>query len=226
MAAFPTTFAKATITPLDPPGADIPVLYNPNQYSFEKGIQLAEMGVPGLGAPIIQYVRGNARTLSMELFFDTYELGEDVRTYTNELYALMNVESETHVPAICRFTWGPGKWGKRDEASFRCVIERVSGRFTLFLADGTPVRATLTVTFREFVDVEMLVRSQPTQSADHTKTRLVSRGDTLSSIAGEEYGDPGLWRPIAAANLIDNPRVLEPGRALVIPALDERGELR
>jgi hypothetical protein len=224
--AVATTFAKAMITPLDPPGPDIPVLYNPNQYSFEKGVQLAEMGVPGLGAPILQYVRGNARSLSMELFFDTYETGEDVRTYTNELYALMNVESETHVPAICRFAWGPGKWGKRDEASFRCIVERVSGRFTLFLPDGTPVRATLNVTLREFVDVEMLVRAQPTHSADHTKTRFVRRGDTLSAIAADEYGDPALWRPIAAANLIHNPRLLEPGRALVIPALDERGRPR
>ena len=226
MPPTPVTFAKATLTPVDPAGPEIPVLYNPNQYSLDKRIQLAEMGVPGLGAPIIQYVRGNARTLAMDLLFDTYESGEDVRKYTNEVYALMNVESETHVPAICRFAWGPGKWGKRDEASFRCVIERVSGRFTLFLADGTPVRATLSVTFREFVDVKVLVRNPPTASADHTKTRLVARGDTLSSIAADEYGDPGMWRPIASANLIDSPRILEPGSALVIPALDERGQPR
>jgi len=217
-------FAKAAIEPQQPPGPQIEVLYNPTQYSFDKNVQLAEMGIPGLGAPILQYVRGGARTLTMELFFDSYEDRADVRTYTNEIYALMNVESETHVPAVCLFKWGAGPWGKGDQNSFRCVLERVSGRFTMFLDDGTPVRATLTVTFKEFVDVDIEVRGTPTHSSDRTKTRVVKRGDTLSSIAAVEYGDHARWRPIAAVNRIDNPRHVEAGTVLVIPALDERGQ--
>jgi hypothetical protein len=219
-------FAKATITPEKPSGAAIQVLFNPTQYTFDKNVQLAEVGIPGLGAPLLQYVRGGARTLAMELFFDSYEQREDVRRYTNEVYALLNVEAATHVPAICRFSWGAGKWGKRDESSFLCVLERVSGRFTMFLEDGTPVRATLNVTFKEFVDVEVAVRNPPTQSADHTKTRTVRRGDTLSSMAAVEYGDPAMWRPIADVNRIDNPRKLEAGMMLVIPPLDADGRLR
>jgi hypothetical protein len=219
-------FAKATITPENPSGDAIEVLFNPTQYTFDKNVQLAEVGIPGLGAPLLQYVRGGVRTLSMELFFDSYEERADVRDYTNEIYALLNVEAETHVPAICRFSWGAGKWGKRDENSFLCVLERVSGRFTMFLEDGTPVRATLTVTFKEFVDVEVAVRNPPTQSADHTKTRAVKRGDTLSSIAAIEYGDPAKWRPIADVNRIDNPRRLSAGAVLVIPPLDAQGRPR
>jgi hypothetical protein len=214
-------FARATIIREKPAGTDIPVLYNPTQYSLDKSVQLADIGVPGLGAPITQYVRGNARTLSMELFFDTYEEGSDVRRHTNEIYALMAVEAATHVPAICRFRWGAGKWGTTDENSFRCVVERVSGRFTLFLNDGTPVRATLNVTLREFIDVAVAVRTTPTQSSDHTKTRAVRRGETLMSIAAEEYDDPRRWRPIADANDLANPRHLDPGRMLVIPPTDE-----
>jgi LysM repeat protein len=216
--------AKAVIQPEQPAGNPIPVLFNPSQYTFEKAVSLAEMGVPGLGTPIIQYVRGNARTLTMELFFDTFEARSDVRAYTNEIYALMNIEATTHVPAVCRFKWGGGKWGKFDENSFRCIIERVSGRFTLFLEDGTPARATLTVTLREFVDVQLAVRNPPTQSADFVKTRVVQRGDSLMSIAAIEYGDPATWRPIASANRIANPRILQPGQVLVIPALNQPGQ--
>lgn len=200
---------KAFITP---EGEErIPVLFNPTQYSLEKGNQIAEIGIPGLGAPILQYVRGNTRTLTMELFFDTYEQQSDVRRHTDKIYGLLGIRSPTHVPPICTFSWG--------RFNFRCVLERVSGRFTLFLADGTPVRATLSVTFKEFIDVEIEVRSPPRQSTDHTKTRTVKRGDTLSGVAAAEYGDPGKWRPIAQANGIDNPRVLQPGRVLVIPPL-------
>jgi LysM repeat protein len=200
---------KAFITPKDKPR--IPVLFNPTHYSLEKSNQFAEIGIPGLSAPILQYVRGNTRTLSMELFLDTYEQQTDVRTYTSQIYSLLEIEPTTHVPPVCIFTWG--------QFNFECVLDRVSGRFTLFLANGTPVRATLTVTFKEFVDVTVEVRNHPTESADHTKTHTVQRGDTLSGIAAAEFDDPALWRSIAQVNGIDNPRLLQPGRVLVIPPL-------
>jgi nucleoid-associated protein YgaU len=51
------------------------------------------------------------------------------------------------------------------------------------------------------------------------KTRQVRRNDTLHCIAAEEYRDPALWRHIARANGIINPRHLEPGVVLTIPRL-------
>lgn len=201
--------AKASIQPEN--GTPIPVLFNPSQYSLDKSNQIAEIGVPGLGAPILQYVRGNTRTLSMELFFDTFEQQSDVRDYTNKIYALLGIQATTHVPPVCTFTWG--------NFQFRGVLERVGGRFTLFLANGTPVRASLNVTFKEFIPIEVQVRQPPTQSVDYVKTWTLKQGETLSSIAAAEYNDPGRWRPIAHANGLDNPRRIEPGRVLIIPPL-------
>lgn len=187
------------------------VLFNPTEYTVEKGNQLAEIGVPGLSAPIIQYVHGNTRTLSMDLYFDTYEERTDVRDHTNQVYNLLAIEPSTHVPPICNVSWGNFR--------FRGVLDHVSGKFTLFVADGTPVRATLSVSFKEFIDVDVVVRENPTQSSDHRKTRMVRSGDRLDNIAHEEYGDPEKWRPIAEANGLDDPRNLEPGSRLVIPEL-------
>lgn len=203
---------RAQLTPETPPGArSIPVLFNPTEYGLDKANALAEVGVPGLESPILQYVHGNARTLTLDLFFDTYEEGLDVREHTDAVYGLLGVEATSHAPPVCVFEWGAFR--------FRCVLERVGGRFTLFLADGTPVRATLSVSLKEFVDVATLVRGNPTQSADHAKTHTVIRGETLASIAWEEYGDARRWRPIADANGLANPRRLEAGRVLRIPAL-------
>jgi nucleoid-associated protein YgaU len=39
-------------------------------------------------------------------------------------------------------------------------------------------------------------------------------------IADEEYEEPGLWREIAKANGINNPRNLEYGRTIIIPRLE------
>lgn len=202
--------AKATITPEG--GQPIKVRFNPTQYSLNHGNQVAEIGVPGLAAPILQYVRGNARTLSMELLFDTYEEKSSVReAYTDKIYGLLAIDPDKHAPPICTVEW--------KELKFTCVLERVDGRFTMFLEDGTPVRATLNVSFKEYLTVDALVRHKPNQSADHTKTYTVKLGDTLSSIAAAEYGDPARWRPIATANRIENPRLLAPGRVLRIPPL-------
>ena len=200
---------KARITPEG--GQPIPVLFNPTQYSLDSSNQIAEIPIPGLGTPILQYVRGNTRALAVELFFDTYEQQTDVRDHTDQVYGLLEVDSDTHAPPICTFTWG--------DFNLRCLVERIGGRFTLFLSDGTPVRATLNVSLKEFVDVAVEVRRNPIQSADHQKIVTVTRGDTLSSIAADQYGDPALWRPIATANGIDNPRRLEGGQVLAIPAL-------
>jgi len=209
---------KALIKPETPSGARaIPVLFNPSRYGLDSSSQFAEVPVFGLSSPILQYVRGNARSLSMELFFDTYEAGTDVRQHTDQIYGLLGIETSTHVPPVCTFSWG--------HFAFRCVLERVNGSFTLFLDDGTPVRATLTVSFKELVDAQTAVRASPTESADHTKTYAVRRGDTLSGIAGQEYGDPRAWRVIADANGLPNPRVLTPGRLLVLPPLSGRERL-
>jgi hypothetical protein len=206
---------KAVITPLG--GEDIKVLFNPTQYQVTEGNQFAEVGIPGVGAPPLQFVRGTARTLSMQLFFDTYDpvqdnvtQGSDVRQYTDQIIKLLEVNSDSHAPPICRFSWA--------HFAFVGVLEKADQRFTLFLPDGTPVRATIDVSFKE-LGQQQADQAGRLFSADFAKHYVVRRGDTLSNIAADKYGDPALWRPIAKENGLDDPLALEPGQVLVIPAL-------
>jgi nucleoid-associated protein YgaU len=139
-----------------------------------------------------------------------------VRRQTGKVLALMTVEEhgELHRPPICRLSWG--KLG----VFFQGVLQKVKQEFTIFLEDGTPVRATLTCTFKEWRSADEDRRRKNTSSADVAKTYVVRRGDTLSGIAAAQYRDATLWRPIAFANKIVNPRLLAPGTVLTIPALD------
>jgi len=187
----------------------IKVLFNPNEYRLNKANQFAEVAIPGLAGPPLQFVRGNARTLSMQLFFDTYTYhgSADVRDHTKKIVDLLKIDDKLHAPPICHFNWG--------KLNFIGVLERADQRFTLFLPDGKPVRATVDVSFKEHYE-----GAQKLESADFAKHYVVKRGDTLSSIAGEKYGDPGLWRPIAEKNSMDDPLALKPGQVLVIPAIE------
>ena len=87
----------------------------------------------------------------------------------------------------------------------------------MFLPEGIPVRATLSVTLKEYREVEVQVKEIDLHSADLTKRWVVTQGDSLWSIAAKEYGDPTDWRLIAETNRIDNPRTLNPGQELLIP---------
>jgi nucleoid-associated protein YgaU len=89
----------------------------------------------------------------------------------------------------------------------------------MFLPDGTPVRARVQVTFNEFANAELEAKEIKRETADYTKVRVVGQDETLSAIAADVYGDPSLWRPIALANLIDDPLGVPAGTALSVPRL-------
>jgi LysM repeat protein len=204
-------------------------MYNPEELKLDQGAVFAEVPVPGLDTPPLQYVRGRPRTLSMELFFDTYETGEDVRAHTGPIVALLNKVPQTQAPPILLFLLGG--------LSLTCVLVEVGQRFTMFLRDGTPVRARLSVKLQEYVRVDVEVRSgfflgSPTVSAvasagvaavtagpadPAARVHVVVAGDTLSGLAGAYLGDPARWREIADRNAVDDPLALAPGSALVIP---------
>lgn len=187
--------------------ARITVMYNPEQYSIDLGNQFAEAAIPGLARPPIQYVRGKTRTLSMELFFDSYEEHQDVRTFTGQVTDLLNQSPRTHAPPVLLFTMG--------QFSFQCVLVDVQQRFTMFDRDGTPVRASLQVRFQEYAPVELVVQSG--LFIGPPSLRTVSTGQTLSQIASDALGDASRWREIAETNGVDDPFHLTPGAKLVIP---------
>ena len=214
-----TVLEKAKIKRLVPDGSEIEVLFNPTEYRVSKSNQFAEVAIPGLAAPMLQFGHGNAQTLSMQLFFDTYdpqatgsryEKNRDVRTYTRQVTDLLRINAELHAPPVIQFSWG--------SFVFVGVLQQADVRFNLFLPSGVPVRATIDVTIKEFYDNRK--ETGMLQSANYTKQHVVHRGDTLAGIAAEHYDDPTKWRPIADANNIDDPLALEPGRVLMIPAIE------
>ena len=205
-------FTKALIIDCDSiTRIPIPVMFNPPEYQLQVTNQFAEVGIPGLGSSLLQFVRGSARTLTMELFFDTTNLGIDVRVYTGLVLNLTNLNSETHAPPRLLFIWG--------SLIFPCVLESVTQTFDFFNTLGMPLRARLNVTLKGHDTLEDLLGSHQLLSADRTKQWIFKKGDTLQKIAAQEYGDPNKWRPIAEANNIDNPLTIPVGRALKVPAL-------
>src|SRR4029450_175452 len=176
---------------------EIPVLFNPAEYTLNRDNNFAQVAVPGLSSPLIQFVNGNLKTLEMELFFDSYEKRQDVREFTNRVIRLMDIDPDRHAPPVLEFTWA--------SLSFTCVLARASQKFIMFFPDGKPGRGPLSVTVNEY-------NNQDPQAQE----------ETLSGIAARVYQNPALWRPIALRNRIENPRTLSVGLRLSIPRLPFR----
>lgn len=211
----------------------IPVQFNPTDVTFDKSATLADVNIPGLDAPLVQFVRGQAEKVTLELFFDTTEDGTgagatSVTTLTDKVYALVKIEPNGHAPPVCSFLWHykfpgfdlPDRSGNQRRSQFRCVVENVKQKFTFFSPEGVPLRATLTVTLREYKTLETQLRQLNLNSPDRTQGHVVQQGETLSSIAARHYRRAGEWRRLAEENGIEDPRRLEVGAFLSVPPVD------
>lgn len=207
---------RLTITPEK--GQVLHVMFNPNSYSISKSVTWNAAGAAGgkgetkreVNAPPLQFGGGGSRQLSLELFFDTTERSDkDVRHRTDSIAMLTRINRDLERPPKCTVSWG----GSALDFPFVGVISSLTQKFTLFDHAGTPIRATLSVTFTEFLDPEDDKRET---DPDYT-IWLIKRGDTLSTIAAQVYGNPTWWRGIAEHNDIDDPLHLEIGRRLSIP---------
>lgn len=243
------TLQKAYFENLDLKSKDkkqskIEVQFNPTDLNFSKTAQYAEITIPGLDAPIQQFIHGGAESLTVELFFDTTDSGmgqgaKSVTELTEKFYQLVKQDPKTHAPPRCRFSWGEaGKdskpsVGKALEPSaevsrapfwFTCIVESVERKFLLFSPEGVPLRARLTVKLREYQTIEQMVARL--QSADHTKARVLKRRERLEQISADEYDTSAEWRRIADENDLDDPRRVPPGTTLKIPPLRVESVIR
>jgi len=223
-ATIAATYASGLVVFID-------VQYNPTELSFEKAVTNADINIPGLDTPLLQFVRGNAEKLTLDLFFDTTDSGmgptaTSVTTLTDLIYGLIKIDPDGHAPPVCSFLWNPEfpgvdvqNIGNQLRNEFQCIVESVRQKFTFFSPTGIPLRATLTVTLREYKTLEQQLFELNLNSPNRTQSWIVQSGDTLSSIAGKLYQDPTQWRYIANFNNIEDPRRLQPGTFLTVPPI-------
>jgi hypothetical protein len=217
---------KLRIVPQDRSLSEVVALFNPTSYSISKNVKYQEHSRNELNAPLLSFVGGGSRTLSLNLFFDVTELPRvggfpinDVRELTNKLVELTRISRNSLRPPVCRVFWGSSRFANSD-FPFTGVVSSLKQDFTLFDSSGTPLRANVAVSFTEFLGWGKDSEKDLRKTDPEFTTRAIKRGDSLHNIAAEMYADPGAWRKIAEANDIDDPRRLKVGKTLRIPELE------
>ena len=142
------------------------VQFNPAEYNLSEYVNYSEKNIPGFPGPITQFISGASATLALSLTFDTYDTPEngiravrsgvpvtdrkdhvptDVSLLTRRVAKLVNIDGSLHRPPTVTFAWG--------SIHFKGVITELRQTFTMFLPDGTPVRARVELTLKSVTDV-------------------------------------------------------------------------
>ena len=164
---FSPKVAKISIGSLDG-GPKVEAQYNPKELEISKTVPWSKVneanksnGKSTQAQGIhLEFTGAEGRSLSVELLFDGYEKdaggrGVDVEKAVADLETLASVrvpgskKEDERRPHRCVVTWG------NVLSEFRCVIESLSTKYTMFSPQGKPLRATCVVKLKEADVVSM-----------------------------------------------------------------------
>jgi hypothetical protein len=166
MSSNNSTLEKAMLVPYDAGVPRIQFMFNPTELTFESAIEVQNNSgaqTKKEGQPKSNFSRVKADKVTIgKIIFDTYESGESVvekyikpfiaavrfsrsinapaAALSNNNSPLSNIsakENREQSPPIYRFVWGEQIYLRR------CFLEKLNYKLTMFLPDGTPVRAVI-----------------------------------------------------------------------------------
>ncbi|MBD1924673.1 hypothetical protein H6F77_26965 [Microcoleus sp. FACHB-831] len=133
---------KAYLSALDSGGEDIHFMFNPTELTFTGSVKYNDnQGAQAekTGKSKVSFSNVNPSTVTISnILFDTYEDGIDVFQAHIKKFR----DAIIFVPGLKRTPMYGFFWGEHPYMP-RCVVENLTYKLTMFLADGTPVRAVI-----------------------------------------------------------------------------------
>lgn len=205
-------------------GDKIPCLFNPEKLDITLSTTWKGDPIPGQQTPELSYGGGASGTIKVELFFDTTEDGQPVTNYTDRLVKLLKIDTtlpgydakkKNGRPPFVTFHWGKFH-------SFKSVLTDLGLTYDYFSATGEPLRATASITLKQFEEEEDWPRQNPTSGTPKpARSHQVQPGETLDRIAAQYYGDATEWRRLVEVNGIRDPFQLVPGSRIDVPTSED-----
>lgn len=193
-------------------------MFNPYEYTISKTNTWQDKVVSGLNLPLVTFGNGGAQTLSLTLHFDSQAKKADVRGYTAPLWKMMMINEQGKSQRSGKGEPPPVvfEWGK---LHFKAIITTMSEKFSLFTDTGTPIRCTVEISLRQYLDEKDVPPQMPQDSGSGqgaAQSRKAVQGERLDHVAASQGGGASNHRQIAADNKIDNPLNIPPGTNLKV----------
>jgi hypothetical protein len=215
---------KACLFAVDNRQDKLDFLFNPTSYSVSKAAKWNRPTTKGhKKASPPEFTGTDPASVQMELLFDRWERRGDVSKDVEKLLQWLQPTPKSHAankpqPALLGFDWGKNHaltW-------FTGFLKSVNAKYTMFRQDGTPTRATVSITLEEVATEHKTQNQNPTSGgAGGHRTHVMTAGDSLQSLAYDEFGDAHAWRRIAELNDVDDPLRVPTGTTLAIGTEDD-----
>lgn len=189
-------------------------MFNPYEYTITKQNTWQDKPVIGQNLPMVTFQQGGAETLNLTLHFDNQASGGDVRIFSQPLWKMMMIDASTKnassgkgEPPPVMFEWG--------KLHFKAVITSMSQKFLLFSENGVPLRCTVDISLRQYLDDADIAPQTPGQSSSGQtpSSATMVQGQRLDNVSASSGGAAD-HRAIAEANNIDNPLNVPAGTKL------------
>jgi len=119
------------------------MVFNPAEISIDKSVPWSRAADSTDDAPSLEFTAGEPKSMSFELMFDTFESRENVyQKFVASLDTLTVADPQLKRPPMLTFTWG-------GLPAFSGVVESISTKYTMFLPDGQPCRATVQLKMKQ-----------------------------------------------------------------------------
>lgn len=192
-------------------GKSLDVQFNPQTLKITYATENKGGGQPGGSAK--QFVGQGSSKLSVELLFDTTQSGTDVRWWTGQVAYFLGARKQSdpnnkRTPPGARFAWGTFE--------FAGVVDSLQETLEFFSEQGTPLRAVVQLGMTRldivFPDSEKPATVKSGQPGSRPLSPPPVDGN-LPKAAGKN-GNSGDWKSVAAANGVDDPLRVPPGKLL------------
>jgi hypothetical protein len=201
--------APATLTNLDT-NEVVNFMFNPFEYTLSKNNTWQDKPVTGQNLPYVNFQQGGAITLKLTLHFDSQATGTDVRNYTDKLWKMVlineakaDAKTGKGQPPPVVFDWG--------KLHFKAIITSLSQKFTLFTDIGIPLRCTVDVDLRQYLDEPGETGTAQAGSSTPAKAPVTAtQGQRLDNMTS----NPNDQRKVAEKNNINNPLKVPTGTKL------------
>ena len=203
--------APATLTNMDTNDI-VNFMFNPFEYTLSKSNTWQDKAVTGQNLPYVNFQQGGAITLKLTLHFDSQALGTDVRNFTDKLWKMVMINE-----AKADAKTGKGQpppvvfdWGK---LHFKAIITSLSQKFILFTETGIPLRCTVDIDLRQYLDEPGETGAAQASSSTTTKAPVTAtQGQRLDNMTA----NPNDQRKVAEKNNINNPLKVPTGTKLKV----------
>lgn len=211
-----TAYTDDSFNSVYKPALELPV--NPEKVKLGKGIRYAEDKQLGSLNGSNVYVRYQPETLHFECLLDMTNSMEDddekkpVHDMVDEIEArLYDYNTEGHRPSFVKVEYG--------DITFFGQLKTLDTEYTLFDADGLPLRAELKVTLTGYCSQKEEKKHFSKRSPDVSRLVTLKEGQTLASLCYEIYGDALLVGQVARFNNLNGYRCIPAGTQLLMPML-------